>query len=231
MRNPVLDAPLNAIVFDCDGTLSKIEGINVLAETNHVGDQVTALTEEAMAVSGLSPDLYAQRLLMIRPSYAQILVLGNDYFVERVAGSVEFIQKLQAMGKAVYIVSAGILKSVQIFAEKLRVPDKHVFAVPVYHDEHGNYAGFDSASVLIQNNGKRQIIQELRAKHPRLGFVGDGMNDLCCQGNVTRFVGFGGVFPRDNIAAQSEFYVTSSSLLDVEPFLLTADELAVEGSA
>ena len=35
-----LDHPINAIVFDCDGTLSIIEGIDELARNNGVGDAV-----------------------------------------------------------------------------------------------------------------------------------------------------------------------------------------------
>ena len=37
--------PVDAIVFDCDGTLSLIEGIAVLAHANGVGEHVRELTE------------------------------------------------------------------------------------------------------------------------------------------------------------------------------------------
>ncbi|TAK75879.1 MAG: phosphoserine phosphatase, partial [Gammaproteobacteria bacterium] len=55
-------APIPAIVFDCDGTLSMIEGIDELAKHNGVSEAVQALTAEAMEKTGLHPDLYRQRL-------------------------------------------------------------------------------------------------------------------------------------------------------------------------
>jgi phosphoserine phosphatase len=36
-KNWQLQHPLDAVVFDCDGTLSQIEGIDALAEKNDVG--------------------------------------------------------------------------------------------------------------------------------------------------------------------------------------------------
>lgn len=39
---------IDAIVFDCDATLSQIEGIDGLAKVNGVEERVRLLTEEAM---------------------------------------------------------------------------------------------------------------------------------------------------------------------------------------
>jgi phosphoserine phosphatase len=40
--------PFDAVIFDCDGTLSAVEGIDELAEKNAVGREVKALTQIAM---------------------------------------------------------------------------------------------------------------------------------------------------------------------------------------
>src|SRR4051812_47754308 len=72
--------PIDAIIFDCDGTLSHIEGIDELAKENGVGEQGVKLTEEAMGRSGMSPELYEHRLNLVLPTAAQVDTLGQLYF-------------------------------------------------------------------------------------------------------------------------------------------------------
>ena len=51
-----LKTSIDALIFDCDGTLSRIEGIDVLADQNGVGDAVKQLTHDAMTHMGLNPE-------------------------------------------------------------------------------------------------------------------------------------------------------------------------------
>lgn len=46
---------ISAIIFDCDSTLSSIEGIDELAETKNVQQEVSRLTELAMNKTGINP--------------------------------------------------------------------------------------------------------------------------------------------------------------------------------
>ena len=57
-----LKNPIEAIVFDCDGTLSAIEGVNELAKNSGVHQIIEELTHKAMSVAGLNPELYQKRL-------------------------------------------------------------------------------------------------------------------------------------------------------------------------
>ncbi len=50
------------------------------------------------------------------------------------------------------------------------------------------------------------------------------MNDAIARDVVTRFVGYGGIFYRENIAALCEFYIKSKSLTPLLPLLLTQEE-------
>ena len=76
---PLLD-PVDAIIFDCDGTLSFIEGIDELAKENGVGEPVMKITAEAMTHSGINPELYQRRLNLVLPTQQQVQTLGQAYF-------------------------------------------------------------------------------------------------------------------------------------------------------
>src|SRR5579863_8854630 len=79
-----LQTPLEAIIFDCDGTLSRIEGIDELARRNGAGEKVRDLTEEAMGKTGLNLCLYKKRLDLVKPTQEQVISLGMEYFTNRV---------------------------------------------------------------------------------------------------------------------------------------------------
>ncbi len=216
--------PVSAIVFDCDGTLSSLEGIDYLAEMNGVGDVVQALTAEAMGKTGLNPVLYQQRLDLVYPNQHQVLALGQAYFSHRVPDSGDIIKLLKRLNKSVYLVSAGLYPAVNIFGELLQVPSENIYAVQIQFDARGHFLDFDRTSPLVNNNGKRSILTQLKTQHENIIFVGDGLNDWAAHDLVTRFIGYGGVFYRENIAAQCHFYINTSSLAPVLPLALTQQE-------
>lgn len=222
-----LKKPLSAIVFDCDGTLSSIEGIDALAENNGTSDIVQALTAEAMSKSGINPNLYQKRLDLVYPTRQQVITLGAQYFANQVIDAKNVIEVLQRLNKSVYIVSAGLMPAVAVFGQLLKVPRENIFAVNVSFDPEGLYTDFDRASPLISNEGKRIIVSQLIDKHPELMYVGDGMNDLAVTDIVTRFVGFGGIFYRKNIAEKSDFYIHNESMSGLLPLALTQQELTL----
>lgn len=216
--------PIQAIMFDCDGTLSTIEGIDELAEQNNVGDIVQALTAKAMAETGINPDLYKERLQHVKPCLEQAKQLAKDYFSKRTKDSFEVIQLLQRLNKSVYVVSAGINPAVKLFAEQLNVPDTQVFAVDVTYDANGNYQDFDHGSELARRNGKKEIAANLKQKYGSVALIGDGMNDIVAIDVLTRFIGYGGTIYREKIEKMCEWYVRDESMACVLPLLLTEDE-------
>lgn len=219
-----LQSAIDAVIFDCDGTLSTIEGINELADENHAGEKVKLLTNEAMTHSGINPDLYRKRLDLVMPHKHQVEKLGNTYFQKRVLDAADVIRILQMLGKPVYLVSAGLYPSVRRFGELLQVPAENVFAVDVYFTNQGDFLGFDDTSPLTRNDGKRQIVERLTLKHSRIAHIGDGMNDISAMDLTARFIGYGGVYFRQSIADRCEYYITTESLSPLLPLLLTPSE-------
>ena len=217
-------APLDAIVFDCDGTLSRIEGIDELARMNGVGEKVAALTADAMGNTGLTPELYTERLAITKPSLEQVHALGKTYYEYRTPDVEWVIHTFHQLGKAVYIISAGLFAAVNLFAKALGVPEERVFAVSLFFDHHHQYLDFDRESPLIHGAGKRTVLEKIKDQHPRLAFIGDGLNDYAAHDLVTRFIGYGGVYYRENIENMCEYYVKDASMKSVLKLCLTEKE-------
>lgn len=226
IKNWQLQAPTSAIVFDCDGTLTALEGVDELARNNGVFEKVSALTAYAMGVGGLNPQLYQERLDYIYPHRDQVAALGKKYFQHRVPDVKQVIQILENLGKEIYIVSAGLSLAVTIFAELLDIPRKNIFAVDIFFDNDGNFKNFDKASPLIHNDGKYRVVSELKKCHNSIIHIGDGLNDFVTHDLVTRFIGYGGFYYRENLASCCDYYISTTSMAPLLPLVLTASECA-----
>jgi phosphoserine phosphatase len=219
-----LAMPINAVIFDCDGTLSKIEGIDELARQNHAGAQVAELTELAMGKTGINPEIYRERLRLVDPTREQVEHLGDLYFQHMTPDADQVIQLLSRLHKTIYIISAGLKPAVSLFGQLLQVPEKNIFAVDIEFNSDGTYIDFDHTSPLTTSHGKRLIDTRLMEEHQTIAHIGDGLNDLVVRDLVTRFIGFGGMFYRASIEAQCDFYIKAPSLAAALPLLLTTTE-------
>lgn len=207
------------VIFDCDSTLSAIEGIEELAHDHR--QEIVRLTEQAMA--GLVPleAVYGRRLELIRPSRAAVEALGEAYIAEAVPGAAETIRRLAREGVTVQILSGGLAPAVRIFAEFLRVPQERVAAVEIHFDADGSYSGFDQTSLLARAGGKRRWIEEHHAGLPRpILLVGDGATDLEARPAVDCFAAFTGVVTRPEVVQAADVVLAGLSLEDVLPLVL-----------
>ncbi len=216
--------PMDCVIFDCDGTLSSIEGIDVLAEHNNVGHRVIELTATAMNTTGMNVALYEQRLNLTNPSIEQLITLGEEYKKHCVTDAREVIQLFKKLNKSIYIVSAGLTPAVKIFGEWLDISEKNIFAVDIFFDKKGNYKNFDRESALVNRHGKRLIIAEIKKNHARSIYLGDGLNDYEAHDLVTRFVGYGGQYYRQKIEDLCQFYIRTPTITPLLSLTLTAEE-------
>ena len=219
-------SPLNAICFDCDGTLSSIEGIDQLALYNNVADQVIRLTSIAMERTGLNLDLYTERLELVKPTETQMSQLAHDYHLNRTSDIDIVISILKKLNKNIFIISAGNNPAVSLFGEFLGINPSNCFAININFDAKGQYLNFESDNPLIHNNGKKQIINQIKKEYSSVLHIGDGLNDLVAKQCADRFIGYGGHKHRQNIKDNCEFYITSSSLLPSLPLCLTRNEVS-----
>jgi phosphoserine phosphatase len=218
-----------SVIFDCDSTLAAIEGIDELAGTHHA--EIARLTEAAMRGELALEDVYGRRLALIRPSRAAVDALGDRYVGALVPDARETVAALQAGGVAVYIVSGGLLPPVLAVGRALGIPDVNIAAVAVEFDPAGEYAGFDAASPLARQDGKRIVIQQWRPPVPRPSLlVGDGATDLEARPAVDCFAAYAGVAARAAVIAGADVVLRDRSLAPVAALVLARPHSSLPGS-
>ncbi|MCA8943956.1 MAG: HAD-IB family phosphatase [Planctomycetes bacterium] len=219
--------PFRSIWFDCDSTLSRIEGIDELARdaTPAIRDEIRELTDAAMDGEIPLGEVYGRRLEIMRPSRAQIERIARAYVEEIVPNTREVIAALHELGKQVGIISGGLLPAVLGLAGHLGVPSELVFAVDVTFDDDGGYRDYDRNSPLARNGGKPEILASIDPSHRPAAFVGDGVTDLEAAPVVERFIGFGGVAKRDKVVRGAEHFAAGPGLDSVLQFCLTPAEV------
>ena len=214
----------NAVCFDCDSTLSRIEGIDELGRNAGCEAEIAELTNAAMDGKIALDDVYGKRLDRVQPSRAALSWLGERYAAEVVLGAKETIATLLGSGVAVYVVSGGLLQPVRAFAQSLGIAAAHVHAVEVYFGTGGAYQGFDTSSPLASSNGKAIICRAIAAEHGSVAMVGDGVTDLSARAGGAYIVGYGGVVRRPAVERGADYYVSTSNLTATLAALLTNDE-------
>ncbi len=201
--------PFNAFYFDCDSTLSAIEGVDELATfvPEQLRREILALTEQAMEGTLPLAEVYEGRLHRLAPSRKACEKLGQLYIENLVPGAEVAVAALQSLDKEVGVISGGFEIPVRILAKHLNIPENRVHAVPLLFDESGHYRDFDRSSPLWKNAGKVEVLAALpRTQRPVL-YLGDGVTDLEAQGTVDLFVGFGGVAVREAVKRNAEAWV------------------------
>ena len=209
----------DAVCFDCDSTLSQLEGVDELARHCGVLDAVAAMTADAMNGRLALEAVYGQRLQLIKPNAAAIDWLAQRYLETLVDGVAETIACLQQAQVPVFIISGGLRQAILPLAAQLAIPEERVFAVDVLFDADGQYLDFDRQSPLASSGGKARICRKLRMQYRELALVGDGQTDLEAQQAGAFMIGFGGVVKRPQVMAQADCFVDGPALTAVLPHL------------
>ena len=209
----------DVICFDCDSTLSKIEGIDELARRVGLGEEMSKLTDLAMNGAVPLEAVYERRLSLIRPDQNSINWLADLYIAEIVDGVKEVFAALLAQEKAVHIISGGLRQAILPLAKCLSLPESHVHAVDIYFNEDGSYRNYDLNSPLARTGGKAFVAGTLKAQGS-LVMIGDGKTDLEARLSGAFVLGFGGVADRAIMRESADFYTAESTLLSVLEHIL-----------
>ncbi|MEO7670973.1 MAG: HAD-IB family phosphatase [Longimicrobiales bacterium] len=213
---------VDVVVFDCDSTLSGIEGIDELAREH--AEEVAQLTAAAMRGEVALEQVYGQRLALVKPTRDAVARLGELYVSHIVPDAAEVVRALQAEGIRVRIMSGGLLPAVLVLARHLGIADRDVAAVDIRFDDAGAYAGFDTASPLSRSGGKRALLEIWRREQSAsVMFVGDGATDLETRDVADVFVAYAGVVERAAVVAVADFVVRSASLTPVLALALAGE--------
>jgi phosphoserine phosphatase len=232
--------PYHHVFFDCDSTLTSVEGIDVLAESAGKGWRVEVLTRAAMDGELDLEEVYSKRLQAVRPTRKQVRAIRQKYKQNVVEDAAAVIAALQALGHQVYIISGGLAEPVREFGLFLGVDPDHIRAVDLRYnalsgrwwenrqevgEAETSYLQFDEGALTL-SDGKAEIVRELIGNQPgRSLLIGDGHSDLLAGRAVDLFVGFGGVVSRESVRAAAPAFIHSTGLapllaLAVGPALL-----------
>jgi phosphoserine phosphatase len=218
------------IFFDCDSTLSTIEGIDELARMKGVEARIVELTNAAMDGRIPLQEVYAERLRLLSPRRADLRAIERAYKQTLVPDAREVIEALQSLGRRVSIVSGGLADAVVGFGVWLGVARQDIHAVGLtYNTLTGRWWDYASHpqgnpeeeylvyedSALTTQNGKIDVIGKVRRPGMRAMLVGDGSSDLAAARVVDIFAGFGGVVARPIVAANAPYFIPVNSLAPV----------------
>jgi phosphoserine phosphatase len=207
-------ARVGSVIFDCDSTLSAIEGIEYISKAHRA--EVERLTQSAMDGAIPLEVVYGRRLELIRPDRSVLERLGRAYTEALVPDAREVVAALRAEGIALRVISGGLLPAVLDLTRVLGIGDDEVAAVDVHFDEFGQYRGYDEASPLARSGGKLEMVRAWRPGLPGpIMFVGDGVTDLEARSAVDTFVAFAGVAAREPVMQRADFVIRSPSLAPV----------------
>lgn len=215
-----MSSPLKLVVFDCDSTLSAIEGIDELGRVRgpETFARVEAMTHDAMNGKLPVEAVFGARLDIIRPRRADVEAVGRLYIETVEPTAIETLRALRAAGWTPLVLSGGFRDAIRPLADYLGIA--RVEAVDLYFDSAGNYTGYDRDYPTTRSGGKPELIRRLKTElaPARVVMVGDGVSDLETLPEVDLFVGFGRYVAREKVRAGAPRFVHALSEL---PALLT----------
>ena len=204
---------MKLICFDCDSTLSSIEGIDELARLRgpEVFARVEAMTRDAMDGKIPIGEVFGRRLEIIRPGRTDVDAVGARYLETAEPTAAATVAALRARGWTPLILSGGFRQAIEPLARRLGIA--RVEAVDLYFKDDGSYAGYDTAYPATRTGGKAEVIARLRAElgPERVVMVGDGVSDLESLPAADDFIGFGGFVARERVRRSARAFVTSLS--------------------
>ena len=209
------------VIFDCDSTLSGIEGIDELGRLRSpdMAARIARLTADAM--DGRTPidDVFGLRLALIRPSQQECAQVAQQYLDHVEPHAKRVIALLKREGWEAVILSGGFAPCIAPLAAYLGI--ERIEAVPLYFDASGAYAGYDADYPTTRNGGKLEAARQLRAAgaYCMMVMVGDGVSDVETKPGVDYVIGVGAYASRAKVRAEADAFIHG---LDELPPLLQA---------
>jgi phosphoserine phosphatase len=208
------DRRFGTVVFDCDSTLSAIEGIEYLSVDRL--PEVEALTRDAMDGRLPLEAVYGKRLELVRPDRPALDRLSSAYIDALTPDTRAVVAALLALGVRVCVISGGLKPAVLAVAIELGIAESDVAAVDLSFDTDGCYAGFDAGSPLARSGGKTDVLREWRSRLPApIMIVGDGATDAEAREVVDMFVAYAGVVERQGVVAAADHVIRGASMAPV----------------
>jgi phosphoserine phosphatase len=213
------------VVIDVDSTLIQNEVIDLIAEQAGVGDQVAAITEQAMA-----GNLDFATALRARVGLLKGLPVG---VLDQVRASLQLTpgartlcRTLNTLGYRVCLVSGGFAEVIMPLADELGIDDVRANHLGV---RDGLLTG-EVVGVIVDRQGKQAALEEFAEKYEipmrRTIAIGDGANDVA----MLEAAGLGVSFNGKAAARAAADAALSVPYLDSVLYLLGITREDIEGA-
>ena len=202
---------MKLICFDCDSTLSGIEGIDEMGRLRgpRIFADVEAMTNDAMNGKIPLESVFGGRLEIIRPTRSDVAAIAQQYIAAVEPTAASTVRTLQSRGWTAAIISAGFTDAIRPLAELLGIAV--IKAVDLRFAADGSYVGFDESFPATRSGGKPIIARALKREFAaeRIVTVGDGVSDLETKPEVDLFVGFGRYVTRPRVQREADKFIRS----------------------
>lgn len=203
------------VCFDMDSTLIEAEVIDELAKHAGVGDQVAAITEEAMQGKLDFSESFTRRMALLKGLDESVLQ-GIAEQLPIMEGAECLVQNLKAFGFKTAILSGGFSYFGKYLQNKLGID--HVYANTL-EIENGKLTG-NVVHPIVDGQRKAALLQEIAQREginiEQTIAVGDGANDL----PMLSAAGFGIAFRAKPLVRESAKQSLSTHGLDGILYLL-----------
>ncbi|MBV6626710.1 MAG: HAD-IB family phosphatase [Rivularia sp. (in: Bacteria)] len=198
------------IIFDCDSTLSSIEGVDELARVagESTTQEIEKMTAQAMEGKIALESIFAKRLEIIQPSADSVAEVGKLYIDTVEPSAKQVITTLKDKGWTPIILSGGYRQAIKPLADYLGI--EFIEAVDLYFNEDGSYRDFDRNYPSTRNGGKPEVVKSLREKYSpsKIVAIGDGVSDLESKPVIDMFIGFGRYALREKVKQEADYFIT-----------------------
>jgi len=171
-------------IFDFDSTLTKVEGLDVLAEitlaNNPKKDQII---EEIISITNLGIDgeisftqSLERRIKLLSANRSDLELLIQE-LKKRVSSSIERNKEFfELFSENIYVISAGFKEFIDPIVAEYNIPSERVYANTFEFNSEGEIIGFDRDNVLSTHNGKIACLKNLQLDG-EIQVIGDGYSD------------------------------------------------------
>ena len=213
------------VLFDCDSTLSAVEGIDELAATPEQQQAIAELTDSAMTGAVPLEEVYGRRLALLNPTKDEVRAVKDRYKSAVVPDAPAVVAALDELERETWVISGGLYEPVVEFATWLGIDPSRVKAVNTDYDpldgqwwggaeQAPRYADYEKAH-LHSSAGKSAVIRSAVTTPGRRLLVGDGISDLKASSAVDLFVAYAGVVDRPEVTEPAPVVIRSRSLAPV----------------
>lgn len=199
------------VFFDVDSTVISIETLDYLVIQSigtHAAEEIQKITDKGMNGEMELRDSIRARIQIGKITKKEIENLAAQITNYITPGMQECIEFLQHSGHEVFLLTSGFHEYLSPLAEKLNIPQDHVFANRFLYDAHGTVIGADESNPLINADGKIKVITDCKKGFSIM--VGDGINDLRTRTVVDYCIGFGAHKIREKVRQGADQFVTNT---------------------